>query len=206
MVLTFLDITERKRTEEEKAVLQKQLNQAQKMEAIGELASGIAHDFNNLLTVIMANIKLLKGKIGADDSIRESLDAVSEASHQAAGVTRSLLTFSHKQTVEKKRISTCAMPLKKASRMLKRALPDSIELAIDTTCDPAPWITGDETQIQQILLNLAVNARDAMPEGGRLSIHVYPPTSVNARYKGIHKREIIVYPYNCRRYGQWNVA
>ncbi len=179
MVLTFLDITERKRTEEEKAVLQKQLNQAQKMEAIGELASGIAHDFNNLLTVIMANIKLLKGKIGADDSIRESLDAVSEASHQAAGVTRSLLTFSHKQTVEKTDINLCDA-VEKASRMLKRALPDSIELAIDTTCDPAPWITGDETQIQQILLNLAVNARDAMPEGGRLSIHVYPPTSVNA--------------------------
>ena len=101
MVLTFLDITDRKQADEERAVLQRQLNQAQKMEAIGELASGIAHDFNNLLTVIMAHMKLLKEKIGSDDSIKDNLDAISEATHQAAGVTGSLLTFSHKQSAEK---------------------------------------------------------------------------------------------------------
>lgn len=152
-------------------LLEEQLQQAQKMEAVGQLASGVAHDFNNLLTVISAHADLLARTVPDTQPVATSLDAIHAAVQQAAGVARSLLAFSRKATTERRPLNLCQV-IRDVTRMLQRTLPASIDLQIDTACDPEPWVNADEVQLQQIILNLAVNARDAMPEGGTLSIGV----------------------------------
>jgi len=154
------DITERKE-------LADQLQQAQKMEAVGQLASGVAHDFNNLLTVILGNVELIKLSLEQNEDISTSLNAIGEAAQQAAGVTRSLLTFSRKVPPEKRRMDLCET-VEKTTQMLRRVLPASIELIVETPRQSPLWINADATQLQQVIMNLAVNARDAMPEGGTL--------------------------------------
>ena len=157
--------------EQQRANMREQLHQAQKMEAVGLLAGGVAHDFNNLLTVISGHVELARGQVSDGSGVLASLATVEEAVEQAAGVTRSLLTFSQKVPAEKKPINLCAA-IEKAMRMLRRTLPASMEFVVDTECDPAPWVRADPTQLQQIVLNLAINARDAMPEGGTLRISI----------------------------------
>jgi len=104
----------------------------------------------------------------------DSLDMIRDAAQQAAGVTRSLLTFSRKVPAEKKAVNVCEI-VEKSAQMLRRMLPASIELTVDTQCNtPMMWINADATQLQQVVMNLAINARDAMPEGGRLHISVSP--------------------------------
>jgi hypothetical protein len=159
---TFVrDVTEQRR-------LQQQLTQSQKMEAIGRLAGGIAHDFNNLLTVITSYSDLLLQDLPADDPRRDDVDQVRKAADGAAALTRQLLAFSRQQVVEPKVIdlNTVVDNLKK---ILQRVIGEDVELAIELAPELGA-VKADVSQIEQILMNLAVNARDAMPIGGKLTI------------------------------------
>ncbi len=191
------------RADEERARLQEQLHQAQKMEAVGLLAGGVAHDFNNLLLVISAHAELARGRLsresdigGSLEDVLRSLEMVEQAVEQATGVTRSLLSFSNRLPVAKRATDLC-VGIEEASRILRHTLPASIELVIDTGCEPAPWVNADPTQLQQIVLNLAINARDAMPGGGKLRISVSPPAtdaveSAPSRTTGKHIARLVV--------------
>ena len=164
-------LSERKRAEEERAVLQEQLHQAQKMEAIGQLAGGVAHDFNNLLTTIFGYTALARATLPEGHDAIRSLRGVEEAAELATGVTRSLLTFSCKTASRKDPVELRGL-VGKAADLLRRVLPAGIELVTDTADGSPVWVHADSTQMQQVVMNLAINARDAMPEGGTLRISV----------------------------------
>ncbi|AMV24267.1 Blue-light-activated protein [Gemmata sp. SH-PL17] len=160
-VLVFRDVTERKRLEEH-------LRQAQKMEAVGRLAGGIAHDFNNIMTVIGGFSELILSGILPPSEVREHLQEVKAASDRAAALTRQILAFSRKQI-----LLPCALNLNAVVRdtagMVRRLIGSHIEFA--TEADPfLGSVMADPTQITQVLMNLALNARDAMPRGGRLTV------------------------------------
>ena len=160
-VVSFTDITERKEKEA-------QLRQAQKMEVVGQLTGGIAHDFNNLLTVILANLGLLSDEIARDAGTRELIDDALSAAHDGADLTRRLLAFSRKQPQQVKRVDVNEF-LRHSWRFLRRTLREDIDLSINRA-NEAPAILVDPAQFESALLNLVVNARDAMPEGGTLVI------------------------------------
>ena len=143
------------------------------------MSAGVAHDFNNLLTVIFGNTDMLGMSVGDDWPFHEYLNMIREASEQASGVTKSLLTFSRKVPAEKKRIDLCRT-VEKSMLMLGRMLPATVEVVVDAPSDSPIWIDADATQIQQVVMNLAVNARDAMPEGGVLRISVSPAPQQDA--------------------------
>jgi two-component system, cell cycle sensor histidine kinase and response regulator CckA len=162
------NITERKLAEKERQALESQLRQAQKMEAIGTLAGGVAHDFNNLLTVIHGNASLLLspqlGKVDRDDCAHQ----IVRAAERAASLTRQLLMFSRKQVMQLSNVNLNAV-VANMTKMLQRILGEDVTL--QTTYAPNVCLTrGDVGMIEQILMNLAVNARDAMPHGGQLNI------------------------------------
>ncbi len=161
----------RRRAEQERREIQEQLHQAQKMEAVGQLAAGAAHDFNNLLTVIAGNLEPIALALPADQAAAAALAAVNHAVEQAGGLTRSLLTFGRNVPTDKKPLDLCAA-VDNAAHLLRRTLPKTIKLCVDAEASPAPWIRADATQLQQVVLNLALNARDAMPRGGTLRIAV----------------------------------
>jgi two-component system, cell cycle sensor histidine kinase and response regulator CckA len=162
------DLTERKRAEGALRRSEGFLRQSQKMEAIGSLAGGIAHDFNNLLTVILSYCSLLIADLKPADPMRADLDEVQAAARRAAGLTRQLLVFSRQQSLQPVLIDLRESALQ-VERMLKRMIGENIELT--TVGAPALGkIMADPSQIEQIIMNLAVNARDAMPEGGSLVI------------------------------------
>jgi len=165
------DITERR-------VLQEQLLQSQKMEGIGRLAGGVAHDFNNLLTAILGYVEMCKldlpPELPADHPARVDLQEVATAGEGAASLTRQLLTFASKQIVAPVRLDLSIL-VTDSLKMLQRLIGDDIE--IETALDPAAGtVEADAGQIQQVLVNLAVNARDAMPNGGRLLIETTAET------------------------------
>ena len=145
-----------------------QLRQSQKMEAIGQLAGGVAHDFNNLLTAILGYSRLLADTIDPADARARDLNEIIGAAERAAGLTRQLLAFSRKQILEPTLVDVNAI-VDGMSGMLRRLIGEHIDVTLRLTPTPG-LIRADPTQIQQILMNLAVNARDAMPDGGRLSI------------------------------------
>ncbi len=162
------DISERKQAEFKQRALEDQLRQSQKMEAIGRLAGGVAHDFNNILTGINGNLALARMEIDSEDSAQELLQEVERASSRAANLTRQLLAFSRKQffTLRALNLNDLVEDLKK---MLAPILGETVRLETRLTEDP--WeIRADAGQIEQVLVNLAVNARDAMPTGGTLRI------------------------------------
>lgn len=154
--------------------LEIQLRQSHKMEAVGQLASGVAHDLNNLLTVISTASQLLRDKVSDNEQALTWLDSMNQAVAQATEMTRSLLTFGRKLPVRKRHIQL-QDEIKSAARMLSHSLPAGIELIVEIECDQPIWVYADPTSLQQIILNLAVNARDAMPDGGTLRIQVAPP-------------------------------
>jgi len=148
--------------------LEAQLRQSQKMEAIGQLAGGVAHDFNNLLTVIEGYIDLLKSKLNGNTSVDSYIKQMKKATERAVSLTRQLLTFSRRQVVQPKIIDV-NKTIKELSKMLNRLIGEHIELI--TNFNHNVWkIKIDPNQFEQVLLNLIVNARDAMPKGGELII------------------------------------
>ena len=159
---------ERRRAEKEKAFLEEQLRQSQKMEAIGRLAGGIAHDFNNLLTVINSNSQLGLMELREWDPLKEKLDSIQKAGERAANLTRQLLAFSRRQVVEMKVIDLNTL-LQDLGKMLLRVIGEDIELKIMPGSNLGR-VKADPGQIEQAILNLVVNARDAMPSGGKLTI------------------------------------
>ncbi len=162
------DITELKRSEEEKAVLQEQLRQSQKVEAVGRLAGGIAHDFNNLLTVIKGYSELSRMGLKEGDALRENMDEIRNAAERAASLTRQLLAFSRRQVMEMKVLDLNTL-LRDLEKMLRRIIGENIEMIIQPAEDLGR-VRADVGQIEQVIMNLAVNARDAMPNGGKLTI------------------------------------
>jgi two-component system, cell cycle sensor histidine kinase and response regulator CckA len=165
---TIQDITDRKQAEEEKAVLQEQLRQSQKMEAVGQLAGGIAHDFNNLLTIIKGYSQLSLFELQEDGPLRRNVAEIEKAANRAADLTRQLLAFSRRQILEMK-VLDLNTRLKDLDKMLRRIIGEDIELVTHPGSDLGR-VKADPGQIEQVVINLAVNARDAMPTGGKLTI------------------------------------
>ena len=159
---TFVrDVTEQRR-------LQQQLVQSQKMEAVGRLAGGIAHDFNNLLTVITSYSDLLLQDLGGEDPKREDVEQVRKAAEGAAALTRQLLAFSRQQVLAP-RVVSLSVVVQGVEKMLRRVIGEDVDLV--TALDPdVGSVKADVGQLEQVLMNLAVNARDAMPAGGKLTI------------------------------------
>jgi PAS domain S-box-containing protein len=172
---TYEDISERKRLEE-------QLRQAQKMDAFGQLAAGVAHDFNNLLTVILGNLSLLK--LGLDSKVDETsaIEQSMAASERAASLTRQLLMFGRRQVMQPKPLDLNKV-VENMTKMLKRLIGEHI--ALEARCAPASSpVLADANMMEQVLINLAVNSRDAMPKGGKLVIEIatvtveHPPIEI----------------------------
>ena len=148
--------------------LQAQLRQAQKMEAVGRLAGGIAHDFNNLLTAIKGNAGLLLAELPGGSPWREDVEEIERASQRASDLTRQLLAFSRRQVLQPRVVDLNAV-IGETQRMLRRLIEEDV--AIDVRLAPEPgWVRADPGQVEQVVLNLAVNARDAMAGGGTLTI------------------------------------
>ena len=166
LVIVNREITDRKH-------LEQQLFLSQKLEAIGRLSGGIAHDFNNLLGVIIGYSQVLQQTIGANHELREPIDEILGAGERAASLTRQLLAFSRKQVLEPK-VLNLNVVVSDVEKMLRRLIGENIELTISLDRHLGN-VKADRSQIEQVILNLAVNARDAMPEGGKLVI-----TSANA--------------------------
>ena len=147
---------------------EEQLRQVQKIEAVGRLAAGVAHDFNNILTAIMGHSELLLRQLDAGDPRRKNAEQIEKVAHLAAGLTRQLLIFSRKQVIEPRVLDLNAVILD-IKKMLRRLIGENIEFC--TLLDPAAGhIKADPGQIEQVIMNLAVNARDAMPTGGKLTV------------------------------------
>jgi|GEM_PF-6459671 len=162
------DITERKQAEEEQRQLQMQLQQAQKMESVGRLAGGVAHDFNNLLTSISGNVELALSEIPKESGLSVTLSEVRKASLSAAALIRQLLAFSRRQIIEP-RVVDLNVLITNMHKMLVRLIGEDIQLETLPQKD-LKAVKIDPGQFEQILVNLAVNARDAMPQGGILTI------------------------------------
>ncbi len=156
--------------------LEGELREAQKLEAVGRLASGVAHDFGNLLTAIRGYATLARERLAPDHPARASLAQVEEAADQADAATRGLLTFARRGATEKKPVELTGLVTEGVS-WLKRVLPASIHLSLDLDTSARIWVFGDRGQLQQALLNLVLNARDAMTEGGDLRISLHAPAS-----------------------------
>ena len=164
------DVSERRRAEQERLALEARLRQAQKMEAVGRLAGGVAHDFNNLLTAITGSLTLAMRDVGEGSRARRWLNEVDAAAWRAAALTRQLLAFSRKQIIAP-RVLDLREVVSGLRPMLARLIGEDVELAT-TLPDDACLVDVDQGQMEQVLLNLAANARDAMPFGGRLALDV----------------------------------
>ncbi|MDP3480895.1 MAG: ATP-binding protein, partial [Desulfoprunum sp.] len=156
------------RTEDENKKLEAQFIQAQKMEAVGQLAGGVAHDFNNLLSIIIGYITILKEEMLATDSSEEAITEIYDAAIRATNLTRQLLAFSRKQMLEMQVVDVNEV-IRSFEKLLRRTIGEDIQMRLALTSEPV-LTKADVSQLEQILLNLVVNARDAMPDGGLLTI------------------------------------
>ena len=155
-------------TQQEQKQLEERLRQAHKMEAVGRLAGGVAHDFNNLLTIIRGNSDLLKDREGADAFHQKCVEQIQKASGRAVSMTRQLLAFSRMQVLQPRVLDLNGV-VAELGKMLPRLIGEHIEYSFSP--DPKlASVKADPGQIEQVILNLAVNARDAMPRGGKLSV------------------------------------
>jgi two-component system, cell cycle sensor histidine kinase and response regulator CckA len=168
IVLNSHDVTERRLVEEGLRVSEEQLRQSQKMEAVGRLAGGVAHDFNNLLTAIQGNVEMLLLEVPQAGAIRDDLLEVKRAASRAASLTRQLLAFSRKQMLAPKVLDVNAV-VRELERMLCRVIGEDVQLQTVLRAFRST-VMVDPGQLEQVVLNLAVNARDAMPRGGTLRI------------------------------------
>ncbi len=164
------EVTDWKRAQEERKRLEEQLRQAQKMEAIGRLAGGVAHDFNNLVTVILGNVGAVRAGLPDCDKRAQALDDVEDAARRAAALTRQLLAFGRKQAVEPQPLRLAPL-VQDLRRMLDRLLGEDVQLSIAAGAETG-MVVADPGQVEQVVMNLVVNSRAAMPTGGRLQIEI----------------------------------
>lgn len=165
---SLVDITDRKQAEADKAEIERQLHHAQKLEAVGQLASGIAHDVGNLVTAICGHASLARNAAIDNHRAVASIQQIEDAAQAAAGVTRGLLTFCNKSVAENRQPLEMRALVSRSIKLLRRVLPASIEVITDFADEPPAWILADTGQLQQVIMNLVINARDAMPRGGTL--------------------------------------
>jgi PAS domain S-box-containing protein len=174
---TIEDVTERRRLEE-------QLRQAQKMEAVGRLAAGVAHDFNNLLTIVIGYSDLALQRLSTGNRMRPPLEEIKKAGERAAWLTRQLLAFSRKQVLQPQILELNSL-LANVDQMLRRVIGEDIELVMHLP-PGLGRVQADPGQIEQVIVNLAVNARDAMPQGGRLTLEA-ANVELDSGYAGSHQ-------------------
>jgi PAS domain S-box-containing protein len=177
------DVTERKQAEEERKKLETQVLQSQKMESVGQLAGGVAHDFNNLLTAILGYTVMAMDSLPSDSSARPKLAQVQAAGLRAADLTRQLLLFSRRELMEPLPIDV-NRTINNTLKLLRRLIGEDI--AVTTALSEKPWIVrADEGKLEQVIMNLAINARDAMPAGGSLTLTTENVTLDAAKCSGI---------------------
>lgn len=164
------DVTHRDRDRRERAALERRVVEAQRMESIGSLAGGVAHDFNNMLQAILGNIDLARAAIRRGQEADRYLVRASDAGDRAARLTQQLLTFSRRRPAELE-VLDLAETVDSVSSMIRRLLPESIHLEVELPRAPV-WVRADAGQLEQVVMNLVVNARDAMPAGGRIVVSV----------------------------------
>ena len=180
LVGMLLDISSRKR-------LEAQLLQAQKMEAIGQLAGGVAHDFNNILAAQLLQLQLIERRPDLDAEILASLQELEEGIQRAASLTRQLLLFSRRQVMQAQRIDTNEV-IVGLMKMLERLLGEHIKASFSPSAKPV-WVDADVGMLEQVIVNLCVNARDAMPNGGMLTIATESVSLVPENLRPVPKRK-----------------
>ena len=192
-IIVNQDVTERRAAEEALRRSEEQLRQAQKMEAVGQLAGGIAHDFNNLLTGVLTYCDLILQEVRQGDPIRSDVEQIRHAGQRAAGLTRQLLAFSRRQVLQP-RVLSLNSTVTELDGMFRRLI--RADISLETELDPALWyVLADPGQIEQVLVNLVVNARDAMPQGGRITVTTanrqYPASGIE-RQNGVRPGSYVV--------------
>jgi PAS domain S-box-containing protein len=183
IVGAMMDITSLRKAEEARKILETQLHQAQKMEAVGQLAGGIAHDFNNILTAIIGYSEIISMRLEKDSPLRHFLEQVLASADRAAELTDGLLAFSRKQVMHVKPIDLNCV-VQDFEKMLGRLLPEDIDFRT-TVAEEDLIVMADKGQIEQVLMNLVTNAKDAMPSGGSLTIEV-TSTFMSERFVHAH--------------------
>jgi two-component system cell cycle sensor histidine kinase/response regulator CckA len=168
LIIVNRDVTERKKSEEVLRLKEEQLRQSQKMEAVGRLSGGIAHDFNNLLGVIIGYSDVLEMKLEGNDALRKNVAEIKKAGTRASALTRQLLAFSRQQVLQPK-ILDLNSAVNGLAKMLQRLIGENIEVDMFLDSELGK-VKADHSQIEQVIMNLVVNARDAMPDGGKLTI------------------------------------
>jgi len=168
IAIYFRDVTEHRRTKEARRLMEEQLHQSQKMEAVGQLTGGIAHDFNNLLMLVVGNLEVIERHEGADDTVRQSAVAARQAADRGAKLTAQLLSFSRRQPLDPKLVDAGRL-ISGFQGLIRRAVGEGCEIRL--AIDDRLWLCHVEAaKLETALLNLALNGRDAMPDGGVLEI------------------------------------
>ena len=167
-VCSLQDATEQRRAEDERAKLEAQLRASQKMEAVGRLAGGIAHDFNNIVSVVLGYASLASAALRPEDPLRKDIDQIHKAGERAAALTRQLLAFSRQQVLEPRVLDPNQIAAE-LEQMMRRLLGEDVALRLELGSQVG-HVWADRGQLEQVLMNLVVNARDAMPSGGEITI------------------------------------